>query len=402
MASPESVSDREAPRFLAYVNDKESHEAVTEVTEEMMLPYAEVRHGGTKDAAKAVDRRGSPRVLVVDVDDSEVPLSDVESVLEVCEPAVEVIVIGRSTSLGLFRELMRLGVTDYLVKPVTKDLVQRAVHVATTGEDPEHGRARTGRVVAVMGVRGGVGASTIAANVGWTLASVQRRRVVLVDMDMHTGALGIMLNVRSGHALRNALEAPDQITQEQLERSVTRVSDRLYLLDSEEPIGESIEFDAEGADTLIDTLSQLFHFVIVDLPHSPDPVHQHIQQNAQVRVLVAEPNVLAARDVMRRVAQLTHETSGHRLYLVLNHRWKGSGSDVAPNAFHKTANKAVDFEVPYGKASVAAAINAGEPLAQRDGPVSRALRELAQELSGQGRGKRSGVLGRLRRFLPGG
>lgn len=400
MAPPESVGDREAPRFLAYVKDQESHDTVTEVIDDMMLPFAEVRYGTTKDAAKAVDRRGGPRVLLADVDDSEVPLSDVESMLEVCEPAVKVIVVGRSASLGLFRELMRAGVTDYVVKPLTKDLVQRAVHVANTGEDPEHGRGRTGRVMAVMGVRGGVGASTLAASVGWTLASVQRRRVVLVDMDMHTGALGTLFNVRSGHALRNALEAPSQITQEQLERSVTRVSERLYLLDSEEPIGEPVEFDAEGADTLLDMLSQLFHFVIVDLPHSPDPLHQHLLREAQVRVLVAEPTVLAARDAMRRAALITLEAPGYRTYLILNRRWHPSSSDVAPEAFRKTVNKAVDFELPYGKGQVAAALNAGEPLAQRSGAVSRALRELAFELSGQGRKKQAGFFKRLRRLIP--
>jgi pilus assembly protein CpaE len=401
MAPPQSNGGDQAPQFLAYVKDKESYDTVSEVVDDMLLPYAEVRRGTTEDAAKAVDRRGAPRVLLVDVDDSEVPLSDIDSLLEVCEPAVRVIVVGQSASLGLFRELMRLGVTDYITKPLTKDLVERAVVVARTGEDPERGRGRTGRVIGVMGVRGGVGASTIAANVGWTLASIQRRRVVLVDMDMHTGALGTMFNVRTGHALRNALEAPDQISQEQLERSVTRVADRLYLLDSEEPIGEAVAYDAEGVDSLIDTLSQLFHFVVVDVPHSPDPVHQHVLQSAQVRVVVAEPTVLAARDAMRQLGNISRDTAGYRTYLVLNRRWPDSASDVKPDAFRKTADKAVDFEIPYGKASVAAALNAGEPVAHRAGPVGRALIELAGELAGRGRTPRSGLLGRLRRFLPG-
>jgi pilus assembly protein CpaE len=374
-----------APRFLAYVADAQAQEVVQGVVDHMLIPYAEVRQGTARDATRDLDREGSPKSLLVDVDDSEVPLSDIEALANVCTPSVKVVVVGQSSSLGLFRELIQLGVVDYITKPLTRDLVERAVRLAEGGDDPWRQRRRVGKLIAFMGARGGVGTSTIAASVAWMMARRKRRRVVLVDMDLHTGALGPLFNVHTGHGLRNALEAPDQISETSLDRTLTKLDDRLYLLNSEEPLGETVAYDEAAVDRLFDALTQQFHFVVVDLPHSPDPVHHHVLRSAQVRGLIADPTVLSARDVIRLLSVIAQQDVGVRTYLIMNRRWPQGRGDVTPSAFAKTVGHSIDVEVPYGKGAVSDALNAGEPLASRSGPVVDAIGRLVEDLAGDGR-----------------
>lgn len=393
-------SDEGAKTFLAVVADPETVALVETVVDELLIPNAEVRRGRVEDATKRVTQTAAPEVMLVDVDRSEVPLSDVRALLAVCEPSVQFIVIGQSASLGLFRELIQLGVVDYITKPATKDLLERAIRLARSGNDPWQQRKRAGKIIAVMGTRGGVGASTLAANTGWLLARKHQRRVALVDLDLHTGTLATLFNVQSDHALRNALEAPDQIGRTAIERALTRVSDRLYLLDSEEPIGEVIEYDADAVDRLLDVLAEAFHFVVVDVPRSPDPLHHHVLRHAQIRLVTAEPTVTAARDTIRILEGLHADAFGVRTYLVMNHRVPTGRDAIRRDAFERTVGRLVDLEIPFGRGAVTAALNAGEPLAARGGAVASPYVWMADELSGQGRGhQRGGWTGAVSRML---
>lgn len=397
------VMEENSLNFRAFVADPESRSMIESVVDAMLIPHAKVERGTAREATEAVRKaENSPHTLLVDVDDSEMPLSEIEALADVCEPSVQVIVIGQSTSLGLFRELIQRGVVDYITKPVTRDLLERAIRLAQTGQDPWQSRRRTGKLVATTGARGGAGASTLALNVAWLLAHKQSRRVALVDMDLHTGSLGMMVNVETGHGLRNALEAPNQISRTSLERALIKIDERLYLLNSEEPLGEPVAYDEQGVDTLLEELTQLFHFVIVDVPRSPDPVHQHILHSAQIRLLVTDATVVAARDVIREVSAITRDEVGYRTYLVLNRRWPAGRGDVSVKAFANTVGRAIDFEIPYGRGTVAATVNAGEILARQNGGVTDAISNIAAEVGGQGTRSAGGWRARLRRIFNGG
>jgi pilus assembly protein CpaE len=135
------------------VDDDESRVVVEQVVRDLVIAHATVQKGSIRNAIKALGQKRSPKTLIVDLCKSELPLSDVNELAEVCEPGVTVIAIGDRNDVGLFRELLNSGVSDYLVKPITPALVQRAL-LATADSDTGAARPRARATVATVGARG--------------------------------------------------------------------------------------------------------------------------------------------------------------------------------------------------------------------------------------------------------
>ena len=157
VAAPEQASTEQRDQFLAFVADQETYAVVDQVIGEMMLPNAAIREGTVKDAVKYLGEHRSPKLLLVDLSDSELPLSEINSLADVCEPGVTVIAFGQRNDCGLFRDLLQHGIADYLVKPITPPLLQKAVLAASEQSGMIKSSNKLGKLVAVTGTRGGVG-----------------------------------------------------------------------------------------------------------------------------------------------------------------------------------------------------------------------------------------------------
>ena len=191
------ISPAEASRMhgvLAYVQDADTEAALKRVAIHLAMPGFEVRRGTIANATSDLRLQRSPALLFVDVAGVDRVLDAVQALSEVSEPQLRVVVIGETNDVGLFRGLLRLGVSDYLFKPVTSELVEQLV-IRLTGGTLIGGDPRLGKLVAVTGARGGVGASSIAANLGHYLAERAGRRVALLDLDLTSGAQALMLGV---------------------------------------------------------------------------------------------------------------------------------------------------------------------------------------------------------------
>src|SRR5262249_2897184 len=150
----------------------------------------------------------SPENVIVDISDAEMPASQIHDLAELCEPGVTVIAIGDRNDIALYRDLVQAGVSEYIVKPVTAQLLTKALNGApTSGERSPISRKR-GKVVAVVGARGGVGATTLATHLALHLANQQSRRVMLLDLDLYTGDCALALNIKPTPGLREALSNP--------------------------------------------------------------------------------------------------------------------------------------------------------------------------------------------------
>ena len=183
--------------------------------------------------------------LLVDVSGESDPLGALDDLAFYVEPGVRVFVIGEVEDVDFYRQVVRgLGVQDYLYKPLNREIIARSMLPALTGNAPR--RPRGGRIVTVTGVRGGVGATTIAVNLAAQLADRSRHHILLFDADLHNGTAAFMLSATAGGGLREALENPGRVDALFAERSAPAVSDRLHLLAAEEPLDEQI-IAADGA-----------------------------------------------------------------------------------------------------------------------------------------------------------
>ncbi len=179
-----------------------------------------MKRGDIGTAITYLRSNSSPRIISSTSPRSELPISDINALAEACEPGVEVIVIGAQNDIGLFRDLMQIGVSDYLAKPITRELLRRSIETVRQGAQSVNLRGRLGKIVAVTGVRGGAGATTVAANLAWLLSEKVGRRVALLDLDFNFGSLSLALDQKATPGLREALENIHRVDQLFIERTL--------------------------------------------------------------------------------------------------------------------------------------------------------------------------------------
>ena len=213
---------------------------------ELGFADATITRGGIAKAIETLAAQRSPDMLIVDISGSDLPVSRIHSLAEVCEPGVTVVAIGDRNEIGLYRDLLHAGVTDYIVKPLTAQLVARVLTAKHHPGEVGMISRKLGTMVAVVGARGGVGTTTIAVNLAWHLADRQNRRAALLDLDLHHGNCAMALNVKPTSGLREALINPTRIDSTLLERVMAPVGERLFVLSGEEPLRDNVDFTEEG------------------------------------------------------------------------------------------------------------------------------------------------------------
>ncbi len=385
----------DAPQFCAYVEDDETRAVVEQVVRDLVIAHAAVTKGSIRTAIKALGQKRSPKTLIVDLCKSELPLSDINELAEVCEPGVTVIAIGDRNDVGLFRELLNSGVSDYLVKPLTPTLVQRALLASADGEARSRQTTRLGRLVATMGARGGVGATMLATSMAWTIAHRRRRRVALLDLDLQFGSVALSLDLEPTHGLRDALENASRIDSLYLERSMTQHSESLYVLSSEEELADDMPRDPQALGLLVNELRSRFHYVIVDLPRSLRSEAQLVLQEATHFVLVTDLSLAGMRDTLRLVQLALQGNAACQVTVVANRVGEYRQGEIAATEFEKAVGRKIDLVVPFDPKGVAAAMNIGKPVASQSKSVAEAIEHLIDTITGVAGTPKPGLLHRL-------
>src|SRR5687768_17152533 len=159
--------------FVAFVCDETTAEIVRPVAVEMGWVAEKVNKGGLRNAVQSLSVSASPQILFVDLSESGDPLADINGLAEVCEPGTVVIAAGQVNDVRLYRDLVVSGIQDYLLKPFTADQLRDAfANAQLTISGPRVNDAASEKPnvsCAVIGVRGGVGASTVASSLAWLM-----------------------------------------------------------------------------------------------------------------------------------------------------------------------------------------------------------------------------------------
>lgn len=385
-ASNKVAAGERRDRFMAFVADEQAEAAVTEAARRLLLPFASIHRGDMQAAIRKLTDARSPKLLLVDLSESELPLSDMNALADVCEPGVTVIAMGQRNDVGLFRELIAGGVSDYLVKPITPELIQNALAKAmdgTTQQSHSTIASKLGRLVAVIGARGGVGATTVAVNTAWHLSNEVKRRVALLDLDLQAGTTALYLDVDPSHGLREAIEDPNRIDSLFIERVATKVSDRLVILSSEEPLDAPVAMDVAGVETLINELRQQFHYVVVDLPRSFTPATHHVLESASQVVVVTDLTLPAVRETARILQATSGNGARAGRIVVANKVGEYRGGLVTKEEFVRQTTQGIDHEIPFDPKGAAEAVLNGMPIVQKAGALASSLQDLADRLSGR-------------------
>lgn len=385
MSVPALNSTTARAAFLAVVTDEVTRAVMVRVAAENGWSENQVLEGSAAEAVDALNNIPTPEKLVIDLSGSADPIADIDALAQVCQPDTRVIALGDINDVNLFRHLMDMGVQDYLLKPVSaedlNEVVSRVDDVETQGTDDDE---RQGRLIAVIGARGGVGASTVAANIAWMMAHQQGQRVALIDLDLYFGSIALALDMEPGRGFREALENPSRIDGLFVERAMVRESENLYVLAAEEGLENAFSFDPEALDKLLETLRADFDCIVIDLPRFAARSQISTLIPPASVVVVADPTLAGMRDTLRLTKLVKSETPGSELSVVVNQVGNNKNGELSISDFEVGAELSVDFQIPLDVKSSILAEGAGKTVGEigKSSRMAQALGELSRRVSG--------------------
>ena len=371
--------------FHAFVCDDHSFDMVRAVAAEMGWAPEKVNKGGMRNAVQSLSITASPQILFVDMSESGDPLNDINSLAEVCEPGTVVIAAGQVNDVRLYRDLVASGIQDYLLKPFGADQLRdalanaQAVFMAPRDAAPE----RPHVAVAVIGTRGGVGASSLATSVAWMLSEKKKRATALLDLDVHFGTDALALDLEPGRGLTDAIENPSRIDGLFIERAMVRASDTLAILSAEAPISQPMLTDGGAFYQLMEEFRSVFECSVVDLPRAMLIQHPHLISDVQVTMVVTELTLASARDTIRILSWLKTHAPNSRVLVVANRVHPGS-PEISRKDFEQSIERKVDVLIPFDLRIASQAAKLGKTLAEtaKGSKVGAACSSLLEEILG--------------------
>jgi pilus assembly protein CpaE len=387
-----------SPPTIAFVRDDATRAVLAEVLE----PGASAVLPGGVDAATAyMTHDPSSRTVVVDLTGVAEPLLALDRLADTCLPDTRVIAIGDVNDIHFYRALRSAGIAEYLVKPVTADALLAALTMPVPAEPATPiapaAQASDCETIAVVGARGGVGATMVAVSLAWLSAEKTQRKTVLADLDLSCGAASLALDVESGHGLTEALANPDRIDAMLLAVATARVGEHLHLLSSEQSLDSTPTLQADSLEKLATGLRQGFQRVIFDIPRGDGAILKQGLAQAGVIVIVTDFSVAGVRDTGRLIALAQKVAPAAKRLVVGNRFGTARKGDLGRAEIEKALGLTMACAIPEDPAVVPHALNAGKPVpaAAPGSPVTVALRELAALVEGGGRAAPRGLLSRL-------
>jgi pilus assembly protein CpaE len=354
--------------FAAYVCDEASAEALRPIAGDMGWSIDKVYKGGLRNAVQSLSVSASPQILFVDLAESGDPLNDINALAEVCEPGTVVIAAGQVNDVRLYRDLIASGIQDYLLKPLQPDALRESLghaHAMLNAPKPiEASLDRPHSAIAVIGTRGGVGASTIATSLAWLVSDKEKRTTALLDLDVHFGTGALTLDLEPGRGLTDAIENPSRIDGLFIERAMVKASEKLAVLSAEAPINTPLMTDGTAFLQLQEEMRAAFEATVVDLPRSMLILYPHLIRDTQSMVVVTELTLAAARDTIRLLSWMKANAPQTQVTVVANRVHAAGQLEISRKDFEGSIERKIDFLIPFDQKLAAQAAKLGKPLAE--------------------------------------
>jgi pilus assembly protein CpaE len=259
----------------------------------MAKAHVTIQLGGIMAAVQVYNAQPTPNVLVVESHSSrDGILAELGQLALVCQPNTKVIVIGHLNDVVLYRELIRQGISEYMVGPINQ--MQLIETIATLYQDPK--AEPLGRITAFVGAKGGVGSSTLAHNMAWLMSKQQGLETVITDLDLAFGTAGLNFNQDTAGGMLDALGQPDRVDATLMDRLLTRLGDKLSLLSGPGGVDRDLNIEASAIETILNVVRHSIPNVIVDVPNAWAPWIRYTLLNADEVVITSTPELASLRN----------------------------------------------------------------------------------------------------------
>lgn len=393
-AAPPPVEEHIAPAprvsVQAFCETVETAAAVQSAGEDRRLGKAhlKIQMGGMAAAIEAYRSAPTPNVIVLESDGRSDLLSGLDQLATVCDAGTRVVVIGRINDVMLYRELVRRGVSDYVLAPVGAiDVVRSICNLFSAPE-----AKAVGRIIAVVGAKGGVGASTVAHNIAFAIARDLDLDSVVTDLDLAFGTAGLDYNQDPTQGIADAVFSPERIDTSFVDRLLSKCTDNLSLLAAPATLERVYDFGAEAFDSIFDVLRATVPCTVLDVPHVWTGWSRRVLISADELVIVAAPDLANLRNVKNLIDLLrqSRPNDSHPLYC-LNQVGVPKRPEIKPADFAKALELEPAAIIPFDPQVFGTAANNGQMIAEvaANHRAAETFRLLAQLLTGRNEQKRA-------------
>jgi pilus assembly protein CpaE len=349
--------------------------------------HLSVHMGGIEAAIETYHKAPTPNVIVLETESGHDILAGLDELATVCDPGTRVVVIGSASDVAPYRELVRRGVNDYVIGPVVVlDVVRSICSLFSASE-----AVAVGRMIAVVGAKGGVGASTIAHNVAWAIARDLALDSVVIDLDLAFGTASLDYNQDPVQGIANAVFSPDRLDTSYMERLLAKCSDRLSLLSAPATLDQVYDFGADAFDSIFDTLRMTTPCIVLDVPHQWTAWTRRALIGADDILIVAEPDLANMRNAKNMMTLLKASRPNDKppLYC-LNQVGMSKRPEIEVRAFAKTIESQPIAAIPFDSRMFGTAANNGQMIAEiaANHRTTRMFLQMAQRMTGRAETKK--------------
>jgi pilus assembly protein CpaE len=392
-ASPPPVEEHIAPSprvsVQAFCETVETAAAVQAAGEDRRLGKAhlKIQMGGMAAAIEAYRSAPTPNVIVLESDARTDILGGLDQLATVCDAGTRVVVIGRVNDVMLYRELVRRGVSDYVLAPVGAiDVVRSICNLFSAPE-----AKAVGRIIAVVGAKGGVGASTISHNVAWAIARDLAMDAVVADLDLAFGTAGLDYNQDPPQGIADAVFSPDRIDTAFVDRLLSKCTDHLSLLAAPATLDRVYDFGTDAFDAVFDTLRATMPCIVLDVPHQWAGWTKRALIGADDILIVAAPDLANLRNTKNLYDLLKAARPNDRppLYC-LNQVGIPKRPEIAAAEFAKAIESPPIASIPFEPQIFGSAANNGQMIAEISAShkTIEMFLQIAQRLTGRSETKK--------------
>lgn len=381
-------SARPVPRITvqAFCETQSIAKPIERLSEDRRMTNAQTRvyMGGIAAAIEFYQTAPTPNLIVLESTQSgDALMASLGQLSEVCDPTSKVVIIGHQNDVTLYRDLVKSGVSEYLVAPVSiADLmgVITALYVDPSAEP-------LGRSIAFIGSKGGSGSSTIAHNVGWAISTIFQNEVLVADMDLAFGTANINFDQDPPQSIAEAVFAPDRVDEAYLDRLLAKCAENLSLLAAPSMLNRVYDFDETAFQTIIAAAQRTAPTVVLDVPHTWNGWTRKTLATADEVVIVASPDLASLRNTKNMIDTIeTLRPNDFKPKLVLNMVDMPKRPEISVNDFTSPLNIQASAVIQFDPHLFGTAANNGRMLAESDpsNAIVSTISNLAHIVTGRG------------------
>lgn len=343
-------------QWLCFIKDSKTKELINNISGNNTIQLID---GGVDHAINYLQQNQPIDKIILEIDDSKTIIAKLVILSELCVENTRLICIGKDNDVELYRQLIKLSVEDYYTMPIDNNVLTSIINNSSIQGNSDNINHYN---LAIVGTRGGLGASTIASNMGWILANDIKASTCLIDTDMFCGTQALMFNQQSNQGLSQALNNAERLDMVFLNRLAISLHKNLDLLCAEHELEAELPLSTGNINNLLNILKQNFKYSILDINYHSPWLSTYIASTTHV-YLALELSISSIRETKRIMELIKIKSPFAKIILLCLRNNSLKSSEITPAQFEESLDVNIDYYIPSHKIDAMASNNLGKILA---------------------------------------